>query len=56
MQHALQVKKLRLWQGRRESVFTGTDAEQKTHRLQPARVQGSILAPAKRKQTLISAL
>jgi len=56
MQHALRVKKLRLWQGRRESILTGTDPEQQTHRRQLPRVQGSSFAPTKRKPTLISTL
>lgn len=40
IQHALQVKKLRLWQVRRES--SSPDSEQKTHHLQLAGAQGSI--------------
>ena len=39
MQHALRVKKLRLWQVRRESMFTGMDPELKTHCLYLAHVQ-----------------
>lgn len=39
MQHALRVKKLGLCQVRRESLFTGTDPELKTHCLDLARVQ-----------------
>lgn len=52
----LQVKKLRLWQAKRQNTLSSKDPRQEARCLQPALIQGSVFARTKRKQTLIPVL